>query len=129
MRPHHHHHSGTCHHPPVPRTPAGGSVTDHVVANHALTLRSVGSQGGFDSIDLSDNALKKLDNFPDMPDLRTLLVSNNLISRVSPELGRHLKRLDTLVLTNNHIAALAELDNIASLKALNIRSTLARLRL
>ena len=35
-------------------------------------------QGGYDCIDLSDNALKKLDNFPDMPDLRTLLLSNNL---------------------------------------------------
>ncbi len=37
-----------------------------------------GWQGGYDSIDLSDNALKKLDNFPDMPDLKTLLLSNNL---------------------------------------------------
>ena len=39
---------------------------------------SVAVQGGYDCIDLSDNALKKLDNFPDMPDLRTLLLSNNL---------------------------------------------------
>ena len=78
----------------------------------------MGWQGGFDCIDLSDNALKKLDNFPDMPDLRTLLVNNNLISRVAPDLGSRLKRLDTLVLTNNHISSLSELDNIASFKAL-----------
>jgi U2 small nuclear ribonucleoprotein A' len=85
--------------------------------------RCVYVQGGFDCIDFSDNALKKLDNFPDMPDMRTLLASNNLISRVAPDLGSHLKRLDTLVLTNNHIASLTELDNIASFKVLNILST------
>jgi hypothetical protein len=37
---------------------------------------------------------------------------------VSPDIGNHLTKLDTLVLINNHIATLSELDNIASFKAL-----------
>jgi hypothetical protein len=37
---------------------------------------------------------------------------------VSPDIGSHLSKLDTLVLINNHIATLGELDNIASCKCL-----------
>ena len=40
------------------------------------------------------------------------------ISRVSPDIGSHLSKLDTLVLINNHVATLGELDNIASCKCL-----------
>ncbi len=37
---------------------------------------------------------------------------------MSPDIGTHLSKLDTLVLINNHIATLGELDNIASCKCL-----------
>jgi hypothetical protein len=81
-------------------------------------------QGAYDSIDLSDNALKKVDNFPVMVDLRTLLLNNNLITHVDSNIGQHLKRLDCLVLTNNRISSLAEVDCISSIKTLHIRYTI-----
>ena len=41
----------------------------------------------FDSIDLSDNEIRKLDNFQKMARLTTLLLSNNYISIIAAMLG------------------------------------------
>lgn len=73
-------------------------------------------------IDLSDNDIKKLDNFPMMSRLSSLLLNNNSIIRVAPQLGDHLPRLQALVLTNNKISYLYEVDHIASLKKLDTLS-------
>lgn len=44
-------------------------------------------QNQFDCIDLSDNELVKLEGFPPLKRLSTLLVHNNRITRLSPGLG------------------------------------------
>jgi U2 small nuclear ribonucleoprotein A' len=68
-------------------------------------------------LDLSDNEIKKLDNFPVMNRLTTLMVCNNYIARVG-KLGESLVSLKSLVLTNNRIASLSEIDNIATITTL-----------
>lgn len=79
-------------------------------------------QDQYDVIDLSDNDIKKLDNFPLMSRLNALMLNNNSIIRVSPQLGDHLPKLQALILTNNKVAHLYEIDHIASLKKLDTLS-------
>lgn len=43
-------------------------------------------QNQFDSIDLSDNAIVRLDGFPKLPRLSWLLLCNNRIARIAPNL-------------------------------------------
>lgn len=69
----------------------------------------------YDCIDLSDNEIVKLEGFPALRRLSTLLLNSNRITRVSKTMGAHLPRLHTLILTNNRIANLADLDALASL--------------
>ncbi|CAI5476650.1 unnamed protein product [Closterium sp. Yama58-4] len=69
----------------------------------------------FDSIDLSDNEIVKLEGFPLLRRLSTLLLCNNRITRISPQLGTQLPKLQTLVLANNRLTNLADLDPLASL--------------
>lgn len=44
-------------------------------------------QDQFDSIDLSDNEIVKLENFPHLNRLGTLLLNNNRITRINPNIG------------------------------------------
>uniref|UniRef100_A0A0E0NC68 U2A'/phosphoprotein 32 family A C-terminal domain-containing protein n=1 Tax=Oryza rufipogon TaxID=4529 RepID=A0A0E0NC68_ORYRU len=78
----------------------------------------------FDTIDLSDNEIVKLENFPYLNRLGTLLVNNNRITRINPNLGEFLPKLHTLVLTNNRLTNLAEIDPLASLPKLQFLSLL-----
>uniref|UniRef100_A0A0D9YPR1 U2A'/phosphoprotein 32 family A C-terminal domain-containing protein n=1 Tax=Oryza glumipatula TaxID=40148 RepID=A0A0D9YPR1_9ORYZ len=78
----------------------------------------------FDTIDLSDNEIVKLENFPYLNRLGTLLVNNNRITRINPNLGEFLPKLHTLVLTNNRLTNLAEIDPLASLPKLQFLSIL-----
>ena len=64
----------------------------------------------FDTIDLSNNELKKLENFPLLPRLKTLFVSNNNLSKIDPSLGLKLHNLKTLVLTNNDLKELGDVQ-------------------
>eukprot|EP00249_Psilotum_nudum_P020722 c27819_g1_i1 orf=198-1136(+) len=68
----------------------------------------------YDTIDLSDNELVKLDGFPYLKRLTTLLVNNNRIARISPSIGACLPKLHTLVLTNNRLVNLLDLDPIST---------------
>lgn len=62
-----------------------------------------------DTLDLSDNDILTLGNFPHLDRLAHLLLSNNLVSRIEPRIAFSLPRLTTLVLTNNQIASFAHL--------------------
>ncbi len=75
-------------------------------------------QNQFDSIDLSDNGVLTLDGLPRLTRLGTLLLSNNRISRIGPDLEQFAPNLSTLVLTNNALRNLADLDALASLPKL-----------
>lgn len=76
----------------------------------------------FDSIDLSDNEIRKLDGFPLLRRLRCLLLNNNRVCRIGENLHEPLPALETLVLTNNQIQNLGDLDPLASLRNLTYLS-------
>ena len=83
-------------------------------------------QNQYECIDLSDNQIQILDNFAQLDKLTTLLLNNNLVSRVGATIGTQLPNLDSLILTNCRIANLAIIDNIASLKKLRILPSTTR---
>ncbi|KAK7084967.1 U2 small nuclear ribonucleoprotein A' [Halocaridina rubra] len=78
----------------------------------------------FDTFDLSDNDIRKLDGFPLLKRLKTLLLNNNRIVRISDSLAEEIPNLQYLFLTNNLIQELADLDNLANLKKLEYISLL-----
>ncbi|XP_047311077.1 U2 small nuclear ribonucleoprotein A'-like [Impatiens glandulifera] len=78
----------------------------------------------FDAIDLSDNEIVKIENFPNLNRLGTLLINNNRITRINPSIGEFLPKLHTLVLTNNRLTNLVEIDPLASLPKLQFLSLL-----
>ncbi|XP_036057859.1 U2 small nuclear ribonucleoprotein A'-like [Onychomys torridus] len=78
----------------------------------------------FDAIDFSDNEIRKLDGFPSLRRLKTLLVNNNRICRIGEGLGQALPCLTELILTSNSLVELYDLDPLASLKSLTYLSIL-----
>eukprot|EP01028_Stygiella_incarcerata_P003126 TRINITY_DN1592_c0_g1_i1.p1 TRINITY_DN1592_c0_g1~~TRINITY_DN1592_c0_g1_i1.p1 ORF type:complete len:246 (+),score=63.09 TRINITY_DN1592_c0_g1_i1:142-879(+) len=72
----------------------------------------------FDTIDLTDNEITRLENFPLLKRLGTLLLSNNRVDYVSPSVGNSLPNLHTLVLSNNFVSVLDVVDSLESLSSL-----------
>src|SRR5690606_3410761 len=70
----------------------------------------------------TDNEIIKLENFPKMKRLKTLLISSNQIVRVEPEVAEKLIALETLVLNNNKISEFEDLDGLVGCKALRYLS-------
>jgi U2 small nuclear ribonucleoprotein A' len=81
-------------------------------------------QDGFDCIDFTGNEIARLENFPIMKRLGTLLLSNNAITRIASGLESSLPHLHTVILTNNRIASLVELDSLAGIASLERLSLL-----
>ncbi|KAF9195291.1 U2 small nuclear ribonucleoprotein A' [Haplosporangium sp. Z 767] len=77
-----------------------------------------------DSIDLTDNDIRSLSNFPSLPRLKCLLLSNNRISKIDSNLSQYLPNLTTVVLTNNAITELSDLDGLSGCKSIEILSLL-----
>lgn len=78
----------------------------------------------FDTIDLSDNEIRKLDGFPLLKRLKTLLLNNNRICRIGENLEQSLPNLMELILTSNNIQELGDLDPLATVKSLTLLSLL-----
>jgi len=72
----------------------------------------------YDVIDLSDNEILKLENFPLLQRLQALLLNNNRLCRIAQGLEAFLPRLATLILTGNKLTNLSDLDNLAALPCL-----------
>lgn len=66
-----------------------------------------------DSLDLTDNDIMTLGNFPHLDRLAHLYLSNNLISRIDRRLAFSIPRLTTLTLTNNQISSFGQLAALA----------------
>lgn len=93
--------------------------------NKIAVIENLGAtEDQFDTIDLSDNEIVKLENFPHLNRLGTLLINNNRITRINPNIGEFLPNLHTLVLTNNRLVNLVEIDPLASLPKLQFLSLL-----
>ncbi|XP_059473793.1 U2 small nuclear ribonucleoprotein A' [Neocloeon triangulifer] len=89
-----------------------------VIENMGATLDQ------FDTIDFSENDIRKLDGFPLLKRLKCLLLNNNRIVRLSEHLEQHVPNLETLVLTGNMLMELGDLDPLASLTKLQVVSLL-----
>ncbi|KAL3512028.1 hypothetical protein ACH5RR_024745 [Cinchona calisaya] len=93
--------------------------------NKISVIENLGAtEDQFDTIDLSDNEIVKLENFPYLSRLGTLLLNNNRITRINPNVGEFLPKLHSLVLTNNRLTNLVEIDPLASLPNLQFLSLL-----
>ncbi|XP_063229977.1 U2 small nuclear ribonucleoprotein A' [Bacillus rossius redtenbacheri] len=89
-----------------------------VIENMGATLDQ------FDTIDLSDNDIRKLDGFPLLKRLKCLFLNNNRIVRLAEGLEACLPALECLVLTGNLIHELGDLDPLVPLKNLHTLSLL-----
>jgi len=72
----------------------------------------------FDTIDFSDNDIRKLDGFPLLKRIKTLFFNNNRIVRISDGLEHCLPNLECLMLTGNMIQELGDLEPLVPLKNL-----------
>jgi len=96
--------------------------------NKISVIENLGAtQDQFNSIDLSDNEIQKLENFPVLMKLKMLHLSNNRVARIAPGLGEHIPNLDTLILSNNKLENLSDLDNLESFKRLKMISLIGNL--
>jgi U2 small nuclear ribonucleoprotein A' len=75
----------------------------------------IASRDLFDAIDLTDNEIKRLENFPRLLRLGSLLLSNNSISQIDTEFfsPKQLPALHSLILTNNRILDLSDLEPLS----------------
>lgn len=78
----------------------------------------------FECIDLSDNDLIKLANFPPLKRLHTLLLMNNRISRIAEDAFEPIPHLVSVVLTGNKLEKLVDLEPLTKLKSLERLSLL-----
>merc|ERR1712176_500225 len=80
--------------------------------------------GAYECIDLSDNDLIKLGNFPPLKSLHTLLLMSNRISRISEDCFDPIKGLVSVCLTGNKLEKLVDLEPLTRLKTLERLSLL-----
>lgn len=79
------------------------------------TIEHLGvTRNAYDAIDLSDNSLTSLENFPRLIRLKSLSMSKNMIESIADpsNLQKNLPNLENLVLTDNRISGLHELAKI-----------------
>ncbi|GJQ76036.1 putative U2 small nuclear ribonucleoprotein [Trypoxylus dichotomus] len=78
-------------------------------------IENLGATGDqFDTIDFSENDIRKLDGFPYLKRLKCLLMNNNRIIRLGENLEDHIPNLETLILTGNHLEELSDVDPLPS---------------
>jgi len=83
-----------------------------------------GSNDAYECIDLSDNDLIKLANFPPLKRLHVLLLVNNRISRIASDCFDTLPNLRSIVLTGNKLEKLVDLEALTKIKSLERLSLL-----
>jgi U2 small nuclear ribonucleoprotein A' len=65
-----------------------------------------------------------VEGFALLPRLKTILLSNNKVSSINPNMEKNTANLENIILTNNRIENLSEIDNLAGLKSLHTLSLL-----
>lgn len=78
----------------------------------------------FDTIDFSDNDLRKLGGFPYLQRIKCLLLNNNRIARLSDDLAETIPNLTDLILTGNNLQELGDIDPLSKLTKLSVLSCL-----
>ncbi|GAM90142.1 hypothetical protein ANO11243_081820 [Dothideomycetidae sp. 11243] len=86
--------------------------------NKIPTIENLAAAQHNDAIDLTDNAISSLGNFPLFPRVTSLYCARNRINHIAQTLGSSLPRLHTLVLTENNIADLVDVVHLRSCRRL-----------
>jgi len=93
--------------------------------NKLQIIENLGAtQDEYEAIDLSDNQITSLSNFPLLKRLRTVFINNNLVSNVGAGIGKALPNLEVLTVTNNELATLSDIAAITELAKLTHLSLL-----
>ncbi|CAH0555506.1 unnamed protein product [Brassicogethes aeneus] len=82
-------------------------------------IENLGATGDqFDTIDFSENDIRKLDGFPYLKRLKCLLLNNNRIVRIGEHLEEYIPNMESLIMTGNHLEDLGDIDPLATLENL-----------
>lgn len=102
------------------------ATTDRELRLRALKINAIENLGAtlnqFDCFDLSENSIRKLENFPLLPRLKCILLNNNRIYKIAKNLEQSIPNLERLILTNNYIQELSDIDTLSTLKNLKVLS-------
>eukprot|EP00123_Amoebidium_parasiticum_P017437 comp23852_c0_seq1/m.41695 comp23852_c0_seq1/g.41695 ORF comp23852_c0_seq1/g.41695 comp23852_c0_seq1/m.41695 type:complete len:264 (-) comp23852_c0_seq1:778-1569(-) len=94
--------------------------------NKIPTIENLGATlDQFDTIDLSDNDITRLDGFPQLKRLKCIFLNNNRVARVGLNIHEYLPNLEELILTNNNVSEFTDIESLAGCKQLK-RLTLLR---
>lgn len=83
-----------------------------------------GTNDAYECIDLSDNDLIKLGNFPPLKRLRALFLMSNRISRIAEDCFDTMPNLRSVILTGNKLEKLVDLEPLTKLQGLEHLSLL-----
>jgi len=72
----------------------------------------------FDSMMMNDNDVKKIENFPYLPRLKALYLSNNRIRKIDTETSNNIPNLKELNLANNEIKDFVDIQPLAGFQKL-----------
>ncbi|CAH1155853.1 unnamed protein product [Phaedon cochleariae] len=86
-------------------------------------IENLGATGDqFDTIDFSDNDIRKFDGFPYLKRLKCLLMNNNRIVRIGEHLEEYIPNIESLILTGNQIDELGDIEPLVTLENLTTLS-------
>lgn len=71
---------------------------------------------------MTDNEIRKLENFPKMFRLKNLFVSNNQIVKIEPDFAEKLSSIECLILNNNKLENLSDIEVLENCKSLQYLS-------
>lgn len=77
-----------------------------------------GTNDAYECMDLSDNDLIKLGNFPPLKRLHVLMLANNRIARIAADCFDTIPNLESVVMTGNKLEKLVDLEPLTKLKKL-----------
>jgi len=93
--------------------------------NKIAQIENLGAtEDQYDVLDFSDNDITRLEGFPLLTRLSTLLFNNNRVTSIATGLGTKIPNLESLILTGNRIENLADLDSLTEFKKLQSLSLL-----
>lgn len=78
----------------------------------------------FDSIDFTNNDIKRLEGFPLLQRLKRLYLSNNRITKIDDILYESLPNLEGLLMMNNQLQELGDIDPLGKFPKLEVASFL-----
>lgn len=78
----------------------------------------IATKDHYQTIDLTDNEIKSIRNLPLMPNLETLILSNNNIEEIDASFAECLPNLKSLILANNRLGEFRQLTPLSRCKKL-----------